>query len=95
MEKIKSITKLKSPLKVGDWLLAIQNGDKRKTLFKILKFVNNFKVITENYEMSEENFKKDEECSNLKKWDFTRWNWYKLNERDIVKWKKIILVKSL
>ena len=95
MRKIKSITKLKSLLKVGDWLLVIDEGKKRKWVFEILKINNNFEVITIDYKMFGEWIEKGQEQTNLKDWVFVGWDWYKLTEKEIGKWRKINLLKAL
>lgn len=97
MKKIKNSTEVKSLLKVGDWLFLINKEYKeRKWLFEILLITGN-QVRSNGYRMFEgQNLEKEENGdSNPENWDFKYWNWYKLNEKEIVKWKKIILLELL
>ncbi len=91
-------------IKVGDWLLITKNIDKKvKWVYKILKFRKNRNTIVDIYRTFGKDGGKEFKAfpsfeSILPDWDLRTsemWGVNKLNEEEIKKWKKIIIVNSL
>ena len=87
-------------IKIGD-LLLIKNKKHpgNKWIYEILKFGNNNDILVDRYNVFDDEdkiFEKDQNyISNIIKWDVKGWEVYKLENEEIGKWKKAILLKAL
>ncbi len=87
-------------IKIGD-LLLIRNKKyhENKWIYKILKFRNNIEILVDRYKVFDDEdqiFERDQNhISNILSWDMKGWEVYKLEGKEIGKWKKAILIKAL